>query len=127
MYPYERSLVKKYENKPFVLIGVNSDDKEELQTLLDDKKIKWPCFWDGGSTGGPIATQWNVMGWPTIYIIDENGVIRYKPELDDKEIDDDIYRLLDEQKAKSNPSPTPNSGPSSNPSPSPSQNLGRVK
>ena len=23
--------------------------------------------WDGGSTGGPIATQWNVSGWPTIW------------------------------------------------------------
>ena len=26
---------------------------------------------------GPIATRWNVTGWPTIYILDEEGVIRF--------------------------------------------------
>jgi hypothetical protein len=101
MYPYERSLVKKYQDKPFALIGVNSDDKEDLEGILADRTIKWPCFWDGGSTGGPIAKQWNVHGWPTIYIVDEKGVIRYKPELDERAIDDDIYKLLSELRSKS--------------------------
>ena len=32
----------------------------------------------GGSTGGPIATKWAVTGWPTIYVLDHKGVIRYK-------------------------------------------------
>ena len=31
-----------------------------------------------GSTSGPIATAWNVRGWPTVYVIDEKGVIREK-------------------------------------------------
>src|SRR5476649_1805146 len=101
MYPFERSLVRKYKDKPFALIGVNSDDKEDLEGIIADKTIKWPCFFDGGSTGGPIATKWNVQGWPTIYIIDEKGVIRSKPDLDDKEIDDYIYKLLSEQREQS--------------------------
>ena len=100
MYPFERSLVKKYQDRPFTIVGVNSDDKEELANLIADRTIKWPCFADG-STGGPIAKDWNVMGWPTIYIIDEKGIIRHQPEGGEKEIDDDIYRLLDELKRKS--------------------------
>ncbi len=32
------------------------------------------------------STRWNVRGWPTIYVFDEKGVIRYRdvrgPELD---------------------------------------------
>ncbi len=28
-----------------------------------------------GSTSGPIATAWNVRGWPTVYVIDAKGVI----------------------------------------------------
>jgi len=27
---------------------------------------------------GPISTEWNVEGWPTIYLIDHEGVIRHK-------------------------------------------------
>ncbi len=30
------------------------------------------------NTGGPIATKWAVSGWPTIYVLDAKGVIRYK-------------------------------------------------
>jgi hypothetical protein len=79
MYPHERSLVKKLEGKPFALIGVNSDsDREALKETLKKENITWRSFWDGGKVGGPIATQWNVHGWPTIYVLDQNGVIRAK-------------------------------------------------
>ncbi|SRR5579884_935637 len=79
MYPHERSLVKAMENKPFVLIGVNSDpSKADLKKVIADEKMTWRSFWDGGNTQGPIATKWNVHGWPTLYVIDHKGVIRHK-------------------------------------------------
>jgi hypothetical protein len=79
MYPHERSLVKKLENKPFALIGVNSDrDKDELRKAMEMENITWRSFWNGGSTSGPISTKWNVRGWPTLFVIDHNGVIRGK-------------------------------------------------
>ena len=28
-------------------------------------------------TGGPISTKWGVRGWPTIYILDHEGRIRF--------------------------------------------------
>ena len=113
MYPFERSLVTKYKDKPFTIVGVNSDEKEELQGILDDRTIKWPCFWDGGSPGGPIARQYKVSGWPTIYILDSKGVIRYVPISHGQELDDDIYKLLSEMKfapaeAQSGASPAAN-------------------
>ncbi|MAE75605.1 MAG: hypothetical protein CMJ85_01895 [Planctomycetes bacterium] len=79
MYPHERSLVKQYANRPFALIGVNSDrDREKLKQVLIDKELTWRSFWNGGSTRGPISTRWNVTGWPTIYVIDAEGRIRFK-------------------------------------------------
>lgn len=79
MYPHERSLVKRLAGKPFVLLGVNSDrDRDALKTVMDEEEITWRSWWDGGSTSGPIATEWNVSGWPTIYVLDDQGVIRYK-------------------------------------------------
>ena len=79
MYPHERSLVKKLADKPFVIIGVNSDkDRDKLKETIKEENITWRSFWNGGSTSGPISTEWNVHGWPTIYVIDADGVIRHK-------------------------------------------------
>ncbi len=78
MYPHERSLVERMKDKPFALIGVNSDSKEQVTAAIENNNITWRSFWDGGSPGGPIASAWGVNGWPTIYVIDDRGVIRYK-------------------------------------------------
>ena len=80
MYPHERSLVRKLANKPFAIIGVNSDkDLEKLSKVRVEKNITWRSFWNGEKgTGGPISTKWCVTGWPTTYLIDKDGVIRYK-------------------------------------------------
>jgi hypothetical protein len=79
MYPHERSLVSKMADKPFALLGVNSDqDREALKKVLVDEKITWRSFWNGGGTGGPISSAWQVRGWPTLVLIDHKGVIRQK-------------------------------------------------
>lgn len=76
MYPHERSLVKKLEGKPFVLLGVNSDPKNRLRQVVKKESMTWRSWWDGGNTSGPIATSWAVSGWPTLYLIDHKGIIR---------------------------------------------------
>src|SRR5262245_20953037 len=80
MYPHERSLVKKLADKPFALVGVNSDqNREALKPILEKEQITWRSFWNGPQgTGGPISTEWNVRGWPTLYVLDHKGVIRHK-------------------------------------------------
>jgi hypothetical protein len=80
MFPHERSLVKRLAAEPFALIGVNSDvDKAALAPVLEKEQITWRSFWNGPKgTQGPISTTWNVKGWPTIYVLDHEGVIRFK-------------------------------------------------
>ena len=97
MYPHERSLVKKMEGKPFALIGVNSDkDRDQLKEVLKKENITWRSFFDGGSTSGPIAKKWNVQGWPTLYVLDDQGIIRHKwvGSPGDKVLDDAIEGLV---------------------------------
>jgi len=96
MYPHERSLVKRLADQPFALIGVNSDaDKAALKEVQKTESITWRSFWDGGSTMGPIATRWNVGGWPTIYVLDHQGRIRFKNVRGD-ELDRAVDTLIKE-------------------------------
>jgi len=102
MFPHERSLVKRLEGKPFALIGINSDPKrDELKKVMEKEQITWRSFFDGGSTQGPIASKWNVMGWPTIYVIDSKGLIRYKNVRGEK-MDAAVDTLLKETETKVN-------------------------
>jgi hypothetical protein len=72
--------VKQLSDKPFALIGVNSDkDLDSIREIVKEKNITWRSFWNGpDGTSGPISTAWNVSGWPTIYVLDGEGKIRYK-------------------------------------------------
>jgi hypothetical protein len=100
MIPHERSLVQKLADKPFALLGVNSDKElDALKKRLGDEKMTWRHWFDGGSTRGPIATAWNVSGWPTTYVIDAEGVIRFK-DLRDDQAEQAIEKLLAEMAAK---------------------------
>ena len=101
MYPHERSLVQRLENRPFAIIGVNSDaDLEKLKPRLAKEQITWRSFWNGPlGTGGPISEEWNVYGWPTIYVIDHLGVIRHKNLRQEKELDAALEKLVEEAEA----------------------------
>ncbi|MDE2653886.1 MAG: peroxiredoxin family protein [Gemmatimonadota bacterium] len=85
-YPYQRGMLEAFKDRDVVLLGVNSD--AVLDTIVHAKEregLDYRTWWDGHSqpdadlvaAEGPIAKQWNVVGWPTIYVIDEDGVIRH--------------------------------------------------
>lgn len=94
MYPDERSLVKKMEGKPFVLLGINSDPVETLKQTIEKEHMTWPSFSDG-SPFGPIASKWNVHAWPTTYVLDSKHVIRFK-DLRDDALDQAVENLVKE-------------------------------
>ena len=103
MYPHERSLVKKLKDKPFALIGVNSDENlDDLRPRLEEENITWRSFWNGPEgTRGPISAEWNVRGWPTIYIIDHTGIIRAKNkrgEAMEKVVEELLAEMAQEEK-----------------------------
>ena len=76
MVPHERSLVERFKNKPFVLLGVNADGTvDEFRRVQESKKINWRSWWDGS---GRIATQFRIQGFPTVYLIDKQGHVRYR-------------------------------------------------
>jgi len=94
MIPHERSLVKRLEGKPFALIGVNTDgDRNEVKTRSVNDQVTWRSFFDGRTNR--ICGDWNINSFPTIYIIDHKGVIRFK-NLRGAEMDKAVEKLLAE-------------------------------
>ncbi|MCE9546402.1 MAG: trypsin-like peptidase domain-containing protein, partial [Planctomycetia bacterium] len=76
IYPQCRQLIEHYEGKPFVLLGVNVDPADDARQVQQSGYIKWRSWGDGPA--GPIADQWNVNVYPTTYVLDATGRIRYK-------------------------------------------------
>jgi len=77
MYPQERELLETYADRPVAILHVNADD--ELGTLQDSVErgeITWRSWWDGKD--GPIAAKWHVDSWPTTFLLDADGIIRYR-------------------------------------------------
>lgn len=94
MLPHEREMVERLKGRPFTLLGINSDEsRSALQKVLADERITWPNIYDGPPGKGPIARRWNVRGWPTIYVLDHEGRIRFR-DLRDKPLEAAVLKLL---------------------------------
>ena len=85
MLPDEKALVERLKEKPFALIGINSDGpREAVQKVVAEQGLTWRQAVEGcppgvsGAETGPIARAWRVKAWPTIYVLDAKGVIRHK-------------------------------------------------
>jgi hypothetical protein len=72
--------VNELQGQPFALIGVNSDPNlDDVHAQAKEMGVTWRSFSCGDlGTHGAIPTRWNVSGWPTIYVLDQKGVIRYR-------------------------------------------------
>lgn len=98
--PHERELAAKFQGRAFVIVGVDGDeDKAKAARAIAKNQIPWRSFWNGPDGGlGPIAIAWNVHSWPTVYVIDHKGVIRYTT-LYGTELDDPLANLVAEADA----------------------------
>ena len=103
-YPHERSLVERWKGQPFAVLGINADrDRAELKAAMKEDGNTWRCWWDHG-WDGPIQAAWNVRSYPTIYVIDADGIIRFQCEhLPGQALDDAVDRLMEEMKEKAKP------------------------
>jgi thiol-disulfide isomerase/thioredoxin len=94
MIPHERELVEKMKDKPFALVSVSCDaEKENLKKFLEKEQMPWTHWFDGQS--GPIGKKLNVQYYPTVYVLDAKGVIRFKG-VRGEEMDKAVETLLKE-------------------------------
>lgn len=94
MIPNEQALVQSMTGKPFVLIGINSDgeSRSALKEKFQNEKVTWPQFIEGRER--TISQKWNVSAYPTLYIIDHEGVIRNRNIHGPEQVDQAVAGLL---------------------------------
>jgi thiol-disulfide isomerase/thioredoxin len=98
MIPHSKKLVERMKDKPFALISISFDAKKETVTkFLKDNEMPWVHWFNGEE--GPIGKDLEIQFFPTIYVVDANGVIRYK-NLRDKKLDKAVDELVKEAEAK---------------------------
>jgi peroxiredoxin len=107
-YPRLRTLVERYRNRPFVVLGIsNNDARQTLKELETKKEITWRCWWDHARDDGPgpITTRWNIRGSWTFIVLDRDGTIRFKDlsPMDEKAFDEAIEALVKQAEAVAPP------------------------
>jgi thiol-disulfide isomerase/thioredoxin len=71
----EKSFVERMKDRPFALIGVNSDeDRDQAKAIVAQQGINWRSFWDPGRKDR-ISVLWGVSGWPTVFVFDAQGSV----------------------------------------------------
>ncbi|WP_182871492.1 TlpA family protein disulfide reductase, partial [Rhodopirellula sp. JC639] len=92
MYPDNRKLIEEMSEEQFVFVGVQGDETiDTVHESLESKAITWRVWWDGADKR--ISTQWNIRGWPSTFVLDQRGVIRYR-DLRGKELSNAVRSLL---------------------------------
>ena len=70
------------QDKPFALIGVNINchAAKTLKEVMDKEQLNFRSFTDtaAGEGLGVIGSAWNLFGTPTVFVLDHQGVIRYR-------------------------------------------------
>jgi peroxiredoxin len=97
-YPYYKLMQEMYAVWPFAILGVETGDLEAAARVKAQHGLTYRSWWDapaGNHGRGPIASSWNVRGWPTTYLLDAHGVIRFA-NLRDEELLKAARQLLTE-------------------------------
>jgi thiol-disulfide isomerase/thioredoxin len=96
MIPHEREMVEKLKDKPFVLVSISADEKKKTLTdFLAKEKMPWTHWWNGAEGG--LVEAWDIGHFPTIYVLDAKGVIRYT-EIRGRKLEEAVNELLGEMK-----------------------------
>jgi thiol-disulfide isomerase/thioredoxin len=99
MIPQERELVGKLKDQPFVLVSISVDaEKETLRQFLAKEKMPWTHWWNGDQGG--VIEDWDLETYPTVYVLDAKGVIRYQG-LEGEKLAEAVTQLVAELAKKS--------------------------
>ena len=73
--PSLNRLKNKMKDHPFELISINyAEDKKTILEFMEKVNVEFPVLLD---KDGSFAKKWNVIAYPSTFVIDKNGTIKY--------------------------------------------------
>ena len=91
-------MVARLKDKPFALVSISVDEeKKTLTDFLAKESMPWNHWWNGAE--GKLIDTLNIQHYPTIFVLDAQGVIRFK-EIRGEELEKAVNELLKETEKK---------------------------
>ena len=86
--PRVKDLYKTYHAKGLEIVGLDCDDSDDtVNPFVKQKEMPWPQLREESQSESepwhPLATQWGVIGIPTMFLVDKKGVLRFIDAGDD--------------------------------------------
>lgn len=92
--PFLLDLYAAHANRGFEIVGLSLDTSErDLRAVLADRSVQWPVAYEGKSWDNSLAQLYRVYQIPTSYLLDREGVIRYR-DVHGSELSERIVELL---------------------------------
>ncbi|MAF67172.1 MAG: hypothetical protein CMJ84_16135 [Planctomycetes bacterium] len=94
-------MVERLDSESFAILGINTDaDEDEYREQIEEYGVTWRNSWQG-STDGPLCELWQVRAYPTVFVLDADGVVRAR-DLRGAALGAKVDELLAELKARGN-------------------------
>jgi peroxiredoxin len=83
-----KNIQAEFADSSFTLIGLNGssgendpgDYLEQMKVFAESHQLNFPYIWDSTQD---VTRSFGVMRTPTAFLIDSNGIVRYKGQIDD--------------------------------------------
>jgi peroxiredoxin len=75
--PQMKQLTDDFSGQEVAILGMNSDrDENDARFVIDLLKLNYATL-KNGENQDQISTKYKIHGWPTLVVIDRNGVVRH--------------------------------------------------
>lgn len=94
--PFLKHIYSRYHHRGFEIVGLSLDyDFGLVKEFVDTHKLKWPQIATGAGWEMPLVKTYKVEAIPRNFLLDRNGIIRYK-DVRGKNLELSIRELLNE-------------------------------
>jgi thiol-disulfide isomerase/thioredoxin len=91
--PHVRKIARDFEGQPLVVLSVSLDDNQDTwRKFVEQNKMTWPQYYDGGFKG-LVATLFGVQAIPQTFTIDSSGILQDQ-HIGDENIEGKLKKLV---------------------------------